>query len=1101
MAGLVGLWNRLRTRTRRTVTRRVSHSGLSYERYGIDLLEKRQMLAVTPASDFTYTTSNGQVAITKYVGSSTTVEIPATIDTMPVTSIGNTAFYMLASLTSVTIPASVTSIGISSFDGCTSLTSVAIPGTVTTIGGKAFYFCTSLTGVAIGSGVQGIGTSAFDGCTSLLSVSIPGTVTTIGDKAFYFCTSLASVTIGSGVRSIGTSAFDACTSLSSVEIPGTVTSIREKAFSFCTSLPAVAIPAGLTAIGANAFIMCTSLSRITLPMSVTSLGDGAFSWCSALKNVTIPEELTSIPANLFSNCKSLTSVTIPSSVTSIGRSAFAQCLSLSSVTIPSGITSVGQDAFLGCTSLTGVTVPSSVVSIGQAAFAGCTILTSIDVATDNAAFSSRDGVLYTKDGKTLVQWPAGKGGNVVIPSGITSIGNYAFYRCTGLTGVTIPIGVTSIRSGAFQDCTTLATVVVPVGVTTIRDRAFQGCTSLTSVALPSGITSIGDYAFFQCSGLASITIPSSVASIGEWALAQCAGLTSVIIASTATTLGTNALFNCTRLTTVTISGSVTTVGDGAFAQCTSLTSIAIPEGATNIGKGAFFYCEGLKSVAIPSSVASIGETAFYYCTSLTGVTISPGVTSIGKNAFSYCVSLVNLFLPPTVQYLGEYAFDSSSLQGVYFYGDAPQVDPGVSLGGNGVTMYHLPGTSGWTTQYTGAITSIFPDSMAPMAVVGIRGNGQVQLSWTAPVSNGGLSVTDYTIQYSSNSGSSWQTFSHVASVATRATVTGLTNGTGYLFRVAAVNDVGTGLYSANSSAVTPATTPGLPTTVVGIRGNGQVQLSWTAPVSSGGLSVTDYTIQYSTDGTSWQTFGHVASVATRATVTGLTNGTGYLIRVAAVNDVGTGLFTSTVSKIVPGLVPPPPSGLVAIRGNGVVTLSWSAPLPVVGIRVVDYAVQYSTNGGVSWVTVRDGISIRPSAVISGLAIGRDHIFRVASVSRGGMGDFSSPTGVVSPATVPQAPLRVMAAAGVGQVIVSWSLPASNGGSGITQYLIQYAALGGRWVTAPSVGANTTAYTVSGLASNRQYSFRVLAVNEIGAGAPSRVAAARTLRVSAALART
>jgi len=155
---------------------------------------------------------------------------------------------------------------------------------------------------------------------------------------------------------------------------------------------------------------------------------------------------------------------------------------------------------------------------------------------------------------------------------------------------------------------------------------------------------------------------------------------------------------------------------------------------------------------------------------------------------------------------------------------------------------------------------------------------------------------------------------------------------------------------------------------------------------------------------------------------------------------------------------------------------------------------------VSWVKVRDGVQTRPNAVISGLAIGRDHIFRVASVGRYGTGDFSLPSGVVRPATVASAPVRLIVTAGVGQVTVSWNAPASNGGSAIAQYLVQYAALGGRWVTATRVGANATTYKVSSLASNRQYSLRVLAVNEIGTGAPSRVAVTRTLRSSPALAR-
>ena len=378
-------------------------------------------------------------------------------------------------------------------------------------------------------------------------------------------------------------------------------------------------------------------------------------------------------------------------------------------------------------------------------------------------------------------------------------------------------------------------------------------------------------------------------------------------------------------------------------------------------------------------------------------------------------------------------------------------------------------------------------------MAGIPGNGQVQLSWTAPVSDGGLPVTDYTIQYSSNSGSSWQTVSRTASTATSATVRGLTNGTGYLFRVASVNDVGTGAYSANSSAVTPATTPGLPTAVAGIRGNGQVQLSWTAPVSNGGLSVTDYTIQYSTDGSSWQTFSRAASTATSATVTGLRNGTGYLFRVASVNDRGTGSFTATSSSITPNAVPLPPTNVIATRGRGVVTVSWTTPVSTVGVRITDYRVQQSTNGGISWVTVGDGVSVSTRTVVSGLVMGRGYIFRVAAVGRSGAGDFSSPSAIVTPATIPAAPVGVLATGGIGQVALSWRAPTSTGGSPVSQYIVQYSPSAGRWLTSTTVASNTTTATVGGLFANRSYSFRVLAVNDMGNSPASRVVVARTLR--------
>ena len=248
-----------------------------------------------------------------------------------VTSIGESAFYVCTSLTSVTIPDSVTLIDNGAFQGCTSLTSVTIPDSVTSIGNWAFEGCTSLTSVTIPDSVTRIGGATFDGCKSLANVTIPDSVTSIGYKAFGSCESLTSVTIPDSVTSIGDSAFSNCKFLTSVTIPNGVTSIGEYTFSHCYSLTSVTIPNSVTSIGHSAFEGCVSLTSVTIPDSVTSIGERAFSYCKSLTSVTIPGSVTSIGSYAFSSCSSLTSVTIPDSVTRIGEYAFYDCTSLTDV--------------------------------------------------------------------------------------------------------------------------------------------------------------------------------------------------------------------------------------------------------------------------------------------------------------------------------------------------------------------------------------------------------------------------------------------------------------------------------------------------------------------------------------------------------------------------------------------------------------------------------------------------------------------------------------------------------------------------------------------------------------------------------------------------
>ena len=229
--------------------------------------------------------ANDTYSVTGYTGTATEVVIPSIYNGKAVTSIGNEAFDMCTSLTSIEIPNSVTSIGFYAFSACTSLTSIEIPNSVTSIGYNAFYNCTSLTSIEIPDGVTSIGNSAFSGCTSLTSITIPASVTSIGSSAFLNCSSLTSIEIPDSVTSIGDRAFYDCSSLTSIEIPDSVTSIGSYAFDYCTSLTSVVIGDSVTSIGDRAFQDCSSLTSIEIPDSVTSIGAWTFARCTSLTSI------------------------------------------------------------------------------------------------------------------------------------------------------------------------------------------------------------------------------------------------------------------------------------------------------------------------------------------------------------------------------------------------------------------------------------------------------------------------------------------------------------------------------------------------------------------------------------------------------------------------------------------------------------------------------------------------------------------------------------------------------------------------------------------------------------------------------------------------
>ncbi len=244
---------------------------------------------------------------------------------------------------------------------------------------------------------------------------------------------------------------------------------------------------------------------------------------------------------------------------------------------------------------------------------------------------------------------------VVINNGVTSIGDYAFYGCTGLTNITIPNSVTSIGRSAFYNCTGLTSVTIPNSVTSIGGEAFYGCTGLTNITIPNSVTSIGDLAFYGCTGLTSINVAEdnlNYASIDgvlcskDKTLIMCPqGKTgSITIPNSVTSIG-SAFSNCTGLTNITIPNSVTSIGEYAFQQCTGLTSITIPNSVTSIGDAAFSSCIGLTSVTIPNSVTSIGTGAFFYCTGLTSMTVEATNPPLCINKYGAALNMPDYNIP------------------------------------------------------------------------------------------------------------------------------------------------------------------------------------------------------------------------------------------------------------------------------------------------------------------------------------------------------------------------------------------------------------------------------------------------------------------------
>ena len=380
------------------------------------------------------------------------------------------------------------------------------------------------------------------------------------------------------------------------------------------------------------FIGCDSLTDIVILDRVTRIAEFEFCCCESLTDIVLPEGVTSIGDRAFHNCSALSSIVIPDSVTSIGESAFKNCISLKSFEIPSSVTSIGFVAFSGCKSLSSLVIPASVVNLNGNPFCGW----YGELKCLSPYFIYDNKVLFDKDKSKIIAFRDKDTTLYVIPDGVTSIGDGAFWGCTSLTSLVIPESVTSIGDYAFVGCDSLTDIVIPDRVTRIGEFAFGGCESLTDIVLPEGVTSIGGSAFKNCISLTDIVIPDSVTSIGNGTFWDCSSLSKIVLPEGVTSIGERAFDGCRSLTDIVLPDCVTSVGEYAFHYCFSLTGIVIPDSVTSIGGGAFCGCWSLSSLVIPDSVTLIGSGAFYDCKSLKSLVIPDSVTSIGNESLRGC---------------------------------------------------------------------------------------------------------------------------------------------------------------------------------------------------------------------------------------------------------------------------------------------------------------------------------------------------------------------------------------------------------------------------------------------------------------------------------
>lgn len=449
------------------------------------------------------------------------------------------------------------------------------------------------------------------------------------------------------------------------------------------------VPEGVVHIAEGAFAGCRRLTSLHLPEGVEDIADGAFFNAVSLRELSLPHSLHTIADDAFMGCQSISHINLPSSVKFIGSNAFAYCRSLESVALPDNLEDFGQELFLGCSSLKTVFLSRSVEYVDGALFVGCSALDRVEVDEQNAHYKSLDGVLYSKDGLSLVFCPANKAvTRFEIPNGVSFICDGAFSGADKLEECVIPPSVENIGNSVWMGCwslrsfviahegffsssdgilyqnsrlvccppsTPLKTVVIDQHVTDIADGAFAHCKSIERVVFGTQFLSLPNSLFDGCSALVEVILPDSLEVISDFVFRSCISLSGLDLPCNLTRIGSSAFCGCSSLANIVIPSDVEEIGPYAFSRCVSLSSIVLPDRISIVSEGLFDGCSSLSHVDMPDTVTVIGEEAFSECTSLSSVDLSMALEEIKGGAF--CMAgLSSVVIPHSVKHIASMAF-------------------------------------------------------------------------------------------------------------------------------------------------------------------------------------------------------------------------------------------------------------------------------------------------------------------------------------------------------------------------------------------------------------------------------------------------------------
>lgn len=423
-------------------------------------------------------------------------------------------------------------------------------------------------------------------------------------------------------------------------------------------LQSIVLPKGITTIGDDAFSYNTSLTSIKIPNTVTSIGKKrAFQGCTNLTSIEIPDTVTYIGDYCFSGCNRLQKIKLSKKIQTINQRLLQGCSSLTEIEIPEGVKSIGYAAFISCNKLTTITLPASLTSFNGTAIAGLSRLTEVKVADGNNSFKFENGILLSKDGKTM------------------------YMALLTLTEINVPNGVVSIVGDTLSGSSATKIILPDTVSSNLSGTVFNGMNKLTKIELSStsknlklvdgNLYSYDGKRFIKYMGtsktftvpegvetlvsrcitksMTTLNLPSTLKVIEGWSLSSMSGVNLLNIPASVTTMYTYSFSADTKLRVAEGNSTYKSIDDVLILNKAgtkvmmanrNTTTYNIPNTVTEIGKSAFYYCSKMTSITIPDSVTTIGAGAFEGCSSLTEITIPQSVTSIGSDAFVYCGKLM-----------------------------------------------------------------------------------------------------------------------------------------------------------------------------------------------------------------------------------------------------------------------------------------------------------------------------------------------------------------------------------------------------------------------------------------------------------------------------